>query len=166
MSPEMMRGDMYGPSTDVYSFAIVMTEILRQRAPYDEAYLTPVQVALLLSCDARSVPLQIVPTWRRVKEGRGLGFAMNSVPRLTTEAVGAVIAEFEAKAISQVATAVADDCLRPQLASNASGGLKFLLEMCWGEAELRPGFELIVEKLEEAVQKAASSPQPRRGLFS
>jgi serine/threonine protein kinase len=49
MSPEIFRGDLYGMQTDIYSFAIVMAEILRQRPPYEEAYLTPVQVCCSLN---------------------------------------------------------------------------------------------------------------------
>lgn len=45
MSPEMMKGEPYGPPTDVYSFGILMAEIVKQKDPFEELRLTPVQVA-------------------------------------------------------------------------------------------------------------------------
>lgn len=37
MSPEQLRGETkYGPSADVFSFSVVLWEILTQRMPWDD----------------------------------------------------------------------------------------------------------------------------------
>lgn len=45
MSPEMIRNEIYDSKTDVYSWAVCLSEIVMQRAPYEGLYITPVQVA-------------------------------------------------------------------------------------------------------------------------
>ena len=46
MSPEMIRHEMYDTRTDVYSFGVLLAEILSQKLPYADLYCTPVQVSL------------------------------------------------------------------------------------------------------------------------
>ena len=46
MSPEMIRHEMYDTRTDVYSFGVLLAEILAQKLPYADLFCTPVQVSL------------------------------------------------------------------------------------------------------------------------
>eukprot|EP01027_Heterolobosea_sp_BB2_P024314 GEZU01036608.1.p2 GENE.GEZU01036608.1~~GEZU01036608.1.p2 ORF type:complete len:125 (+),score=38.18 GEZU01036608.1:424-798(+) len=36
MAPEVTSGEMYGTSADVFSFAIIMSEVLSERMPYSD----------------------------------------------------------------------------------------------------------------------------------
>jgi hypothetical protein len=40
----MIRHEAYDSKADVYSWGVMLVEVLTQRAPYDGLYLTPVQV--------------------------------------------------------------------------------------------------------------------------
>ena len=44
MAPEMIRHEPYTGKADVYSWGVLLAEVLAQRPPYDGMYLTPVQV--------------------------------------------------------------------------------------------------------------------------
>jgi serine/threonine protein kinase len=44
MAPEMIRHELYTSKADVYSWGVMLAEILWQRPPYEGLYLTPVQV--------------------------------------------------------------------------------------------------------------------------
>lgn len=48
MAPEMIRHELYTSKADVYSWGVMLAEILSQRPPYEGLYLTPVQVTDLL----------------------------------------------------------------------------------------------------------------------
>ena len=50
MSPEMIRHEMYDTRTDVYSFGVLLAEILSQKLPYADLYCTPVQVGRCSWC--------------------------------------------------------------------------------------------------------------------
>ncbi len=43
MAPEMIRHEPYDQKADVYSWGVLLAEVLTQRAPYEGLYLTPVQ---------------------------------------------------------------------------------------------------------------------------
>ena len=55
-SPEMMRreetGETYALSTDVFSYGILLNEIMCQKTPYEEMRLEPAQVTPELDCRA------------------------------------------------------------------------------------------------------------------
>ncbi|KAI8464577.1 MAG: kinase-like domain-containing protein [Monoraphidium minutum] len=51
MSPEVMRHERYGTSADVWSFGVLLSELVTCKSPYAHAFLTPVQVALAVSSD-------------------------------------------------------------------------------------------------------------------
>ena len=44
MAPEVIRHDLYDQRADVYSWGVLLAEVLQQRQPYEGLYLTPVQV--------------------------------------------------------------------------------------------------------------------------
>ncbi len=44
MSPEMVRHEGYDCKTDVYSWGVMLVELVLQRSPFESLYLTPVQV--------------------------------------------------------------------------------------------------------------------------
>jgi serine/threonine protein kinase len=47
MSPEVFAGDRpYGPRADVWSFGVLLAELVSGRRPYEEHLLTPAQVAM------------------------------------------------------------------------------------------------------------------------
>lgn len=46
MAPEMIRHEAYDQRADVYSWGVLLAEVLTQRPPYEGLYLTPVQVCL------------------------------------------------------------------------------------------------------------------------
>lgn len=45
MAPEVIAGQSYSYKADVYSFGVLFNELLTGKAPFEEAYLTPVQAA-------------------------------------------------------------------------------------------------------------------------
>ena len=45
MAPEVFRHEPYDAKADVYSFGVLLNELLTGEEPYDERYLTPVQIA-------------------------------------------------------------------------------------------------------------------------
>ena len=49
MAPEMIRHEAYDQKADVYSWGVLLAEVLRQQPPYEDLYFTPVQ-ASLTSC--------------------------------------------------------------------------------------------------------------------
>ncbi|EIE27354.1 kinase-like protein [Coccomyxa subellipsoidea C-169] len=46
MAPEMIRHELYTSKADVFSWGVLLAEVLSQRPPYEGLYMTPVQVAL------------------------------------------------------------------------------------------------------------------------
>ena len=44
MAPEVIRHEQYGPSVDVYSWGILLWELVHNETPYDSMHLTAVQV--------------------------------------------------------------------------------------------------------------------------
>lgn len=48
MSPEMIRHELYNSRTDVYSWGVLLVELISQRTPYEDQHLTPLQVCRLL----------------------------------------------------------------------------------------------------------------------
>ncbi|KAK9833565.1 hypothetical protein WJX81_006548 [Elliptochloris bilobata] len=51
MAPEMIRHEAYDQTADVYSWGVLLAEVLMQRPPYEGLYLTPVQAALAVGDD-------------------------------------------------------------------------------------------------------------------
>lgn len=49
MSPEMIRHELYNSRTDVYSWGVLLVELISQTIPYEDQHLTPLQVTLLLT---------------------------------------------------------------------------------------------------------------------
>ena len=47
MSPEMIRHELYNSRTDVYSWGVLLVELISQRTPYEDQHLTPLQVCTL-----------------------------------------------------------------------------------------------------------------------
>ena len=48
MSPEMIRHELYNSRTDVYSWGVLLVELISQHTPYEDQHLTPLQVCKLL----------------------------------------------------------------------------------------------------------------------
>ena len=48
MSPEMIRHELYNSRTDVYSWGVLLVELISQRIPYEDQHLTPLQVCRCL----------------------------------------------------------------------------------------------------------------------
>ncbi len=48
MSPEMIRHELYNSRTDVYSWGVLLVELIAQRTPYEDQHLTPLQACTLL----------------------------------------------------------------------------------------------------------------------
>ncbi|DBA76756.1 TPA: hypothetical protein ACH3X2_008784 [Trebouxia sp. C0005] len=44
MSPEMIRHELYNSRTDVYSWGVLLVELITQKIPYEDQHLTPLQV--------------------------------------------------------------------------------------------------------------------------
>lgn len=66
MSPELVLGQPYGPSTDVYSYGMVLFEIIEQRLPWEE--ITGPVFAIL----EKEVPLGRRPAYEQAPEtGQG-----------------------------------------------------------------------------------------------
>lgn len=53
----MVRHDVYGPKTDVWSWGVLLHELLTQSVPYSSCRLGPAQVALAVADD------QLRPAW-------------------------------------------------------------------------------------------------------
>ena len=49
MSPEVFSNQSYGPRADVWSFGVLLAELVSGRRPYEEHLLTPAQVAMEVS---------------------------------------------------------------------------------------------------------------------
>jgi serine/threonine protein kinase len=49
MSPEMIRHEIYGCKTDVWSWGVLLAEMVSCMMPYADTYLQPVQIALAVS---------------------------------------------------------------------------------------------------------------------
>lgn len=49
MSPEVFNNQPYGPRADVWSFGVLLVELVSGRRPYEEHLLTPAQVAMEVS---------------------------------------------------------------------------------------------------------------------
>ena len=45
MAPEVFRHELYGPRADVYSYGVLLVELLSSTRPYADALLTPAQIA-------------------------------------------------------------------------------------------------------------------------
>lgn len=45
MAPEVIAGENYNSKADVYSFGVMLNELLTGKAPFEESYITPVQAA-------------------------------------------------------------------------------------------------------------------------
>lgn len=46
MSPEMIRHELYNSRTDVFSWAVLLVELVTQRPPYEDQHLTPIQASI------------------------------------------------------------------------------------------------------------------------
>lgn len=60
MAPEMIRHEMYDQKADVYSWGVLLVEVLRQQPPYEDQYLGPVDVRLTPGMPVRC--WQILPS--------------------------------------------------------------------------------------------------------
>lgn len=60
MSPEMVRHEGYDSKTDVYSWGVMLVELVLQRGVYDSTYLSPVQIALSVA-DGRLKASDMLP---------------------------------------------------------------------------------------------------------
>ena len=60
MAPEVLGGHCYTEKVDVYSFAIVMYEVLTRTIPFEETGLDPMKIALAVA-KGRRPGLQFVP---------------------------------------------------------------------------------------------------------
>lgn len=49
MAPEIFQNQIYGPRADVWSFGVMLCELVSGRRPYEERLLTPAQVAMEVS---------------------------------------------------------------------------------------------------------------------
>lgn len=45
MSPEMIRHELYNSRTDVFSWGVLLVELICQRPPYEDQHLTPIQAS-------------------------------------------------------------------------------------------------------------------------
>ena len=45
MSPEMIRHELYNSRTDVFSWGVLLVELITQRPPYEDQHLTPIQAS-------------------------------------------------------------------------------------------------------------------------
>lgn len=45
MSPEMIRHELYNSRTDVFSWGVLLVELVTQRPPYEDQHLTPIQAS-------------------------------------------------------------------------------------------------------------------------
>ena len=52
MSPEMIRHELYNSATDVFSWGVLLVEVITQKIPYEDHHLTPLQVC---TCTASSL---------------------------------------------------------------------------------------------------------------
>lgn len=46
MSPEMIRHELYNSATDVFSWGVLLVEVVSQKIPYEDHHLTPLQVSM------------------------------------------------------------------------------------------------------------------------
>lgn len=60
MAPEVLGGQSYTEKVDIYSFGIVMYEVVTRRVPFEETGLNPIQVAISVSKGSRPA-LEFVP---------------------------------------------------------------------------------------------------------
>ena len=60
MSPEMIRHELYNSRTDVYSWGVLLVELITQKTPYEDQHLTPLQVILLVT--VLPVPTALLPS--------------------------------------------------------------------------------------------------------
>lgn len=68
MAPESLRHQMYSEKSDVWSFGIVMFEVIQQKLPYEE--LSPIQVATLVgSLQMKLEPIEGIPILSNVMRG-------------------------------------------------------------------------------------------------
>lgn len=109
MSPEMIRHELYNSATDVFSWGVLLVEVITQKIPYEDHHLTPLQVAL----------------------------------------------------------AVGDDQLRPQLPSGSDPDLVTLANACFESDPLsRPSFSHIVTELSAICDKTQQAPAQQQAQTS
>lgn len=53
MAPEMIRHESYDQKADVYSWGVLLAEVLTQRPPYDGLFLTPIQARPVRTIDVQ-----------------------------------------------------------------------------------------------------------------
>ncbi|KAK9830463.1 hypothetical protein WJX72_011909 [[Myrmecia] bisecta] len=51
MAPEMIRHELYNSKADVFSWGVMLAELINQKPPYEGSYYTPVQIALAVGED-------------------------------------------------------------------------------------------------------------------
>lgn len=61
MAPEMIRHELYTSKADVFSWGVLLAEVLCQRPPYEGLYMTPVQVPFPPSLSFLSIASTIAP---------------------------------------------------------------------------------------------------------
>jgi len=75
MAPEVLRHDPYDTKADVFSWAVLAAELVTQRVPYEETYMTPMQVALAVASNNLRPAL---PAWVHPGVGKLLGSAWDA----------------------------------------------------------------------------------------
>jgi len=70
MAPEVMQHNVYDAKADVFSWAVMTAELITQQVPYQEFYMTPLQVAMAVcNSDLRpSLPNSLHPGVRKLLE--------------------------------------------------------------------------------------------------
>lgn len=133
------RHEVYDGKSDVWSFGVLLSELITGQVPYQHTFMTPVQVR------------------RRGRAGRGRAAPRRTLQEAGTGRLAARATPLDPTrlpAAPQIAMAVADEKLAPLLPADGGlpAGLLAAASLCCDfDPEMRPSFATLVPELEDAV---------------
>ncbi|KAL6638883.1 hypothetical protein ACP70R_023519 [Stipagrostis hirtigluma subsp. patula] len=157
MAPEVTNNQPYDKKADVYSFSIVLWELMTSKIPYNA--MRPLQAVVGVTQRGHRVDFDM-PAGRLDGRVSSASRALDFLPPPSFN-LSERVDSFAGKGLNTEDVVVLSDGLRPELPENRHPRLLNLMQICWDAAPSnRPSFTDIITELED-IQKTSVEIEPK-----